>query len=92
MEDLYLYISMLVLLAAQIGCLFVKKIWVRLLPTLINVGLMVFGIVMYALGGWTNWGYLILLLLLFVLLAAMGLVWLIYGVIRLTQKQFTSCQ
>ena len=87
MEDLYLYIGMLVLLAAQIGCLFVRKAWIRLIPTMINVGLMVFCVVAYALSGWTNWGYLILLLLLFILLAAMGLVWLIYGVIRLTQKQ-----
>ncbi len=87
MEDLYLYISMLVLLTAQIGCLFAGKVWVRLIPTLINVGLMVFCVIAYAVSGWTNWGYLILLLLLFVLLAAMGLVWLIYGVIRLTKKQ-----
>lgn len=86
-EDLYLYLAMLALLVTQAGCLFAKKAWIRLIPTLINVALMVFCVVMYALSGWTNWGYLILLFLLFLLLVAMGILWLIYGIVRKVRKQ-----
>lgn len=87
MEDIYLYIVMFMLWVLQIGCLFAKKVWVRLLPAMITVVLMAFCVVMYAISGFTNWGYLILLLLLFLLLAAIGVVWLVYGIVRRVRKR-----
>jgi hypothetical protein len=87
MEDLYLYLAMGALLVVQVGCFFAGRPWIRRIPTLINVALMAFCVVMYALSGCTNWGYLILLFLLFLLLVAMGILWLIYGIVRKMRKQ-----
>ena len=80
-EDIYLLVGTLVLLTAQIGCLFSKKIWIRLIPTAIVVLLMGLCVLLYIMSGNTNWGFLILLLLLFILLAAMCGIWLIYGIV-----------
>ena len=82
MEDTYLFIGAVLLLAVQVLCFFAKKVWVRLLPTLIPVALMVFCAVMYAVSEYTNWAYLILLFLLFGMMLIMGLAWLVYGVIH----------
>ena len=90
MEDIYLVVGAAVLLLIQIVCLFAKKVWVRLLPVLIVGALMVLCVVMYAVSGWTNWAYLILLLLLFVLLAAMGVAWLIFGILRAVRKMIKN--
>lgn len=86
MEDIWLLVGGLILLIGQIVCLFAKKVWVRLTPVFIAAALMVFCIIMYALSGFTNWGYLILLFLVALLLGAMGLAWLVYGIVRLVQK------
>lgn len=86
MQDIWLLVIGLVLLVAQVACLFAKKVWVRLIPVLIVAVLMVFCIIMYAASAFTNWGYLILLLLAAFLLGAMGLVWLVYGIARVVRK------
>lgn len=86
MEDIWLIVGGLVLLMGQVGCLFAKKVWVRLIPVFIAVALVMLCIIMYVLSGLTNWGYLILLLLVALVLGAMGLVWLVYGIIRLARK------
>ena len=75
-----MFIGAVVLLALQVLCFFAKKVWGRLIPTLTVAALMVFCVVMYAASEYTNWAYLILLLLLFGLMLAMGLAWLVYGV------------
>ena len=80
MEDIYLLIGAAVLVLLQILCFFAKKLWVRLIPTLTVAALMVFCVVMYAASKYTNWAYLILLLLMFVLMFVMGLAWLVYAV------------
>lgn len=82
MEDMYLLIGAVVLLALQVLCFFTKKVWVRLIPTLTVAALMVFCVAMYAASDFTNWAYLILLFLLFGLVLLMGLAWLVYGIIR----------
>lgn len=82
MEDLYLYIGMAALFLAQIGCFFAKKVSIRLIPTLIVAALILICALMYILSSYTNWGYLILLTLLFLLLIVMGILWLIFGLIR----------
>ena len=81
MEGIYLLIGAAVLLIIQIACFFTKKIWIRILPLLLLVALMVLCLVMYWVSGWTNWGYLILLMLLFGVLVVFGIAWLIFGVI-----------
>lgn len=86
MEDIWLLIIGLALLAAQVGCLFLKKVWVRLIPVFIAVALMAFCVIMYAVSSFTNWAYLILLLLVAFLLGAMGLVWLAYGIANMVRK------
>lgn len=86
MEDIYLIAGAAVLLVIQIMCFFVKKVWVRLLPILIAVMLLVFCLAMYAVSGWTNWAYLILLMLLFGVLAVMGAMWLVFGMVCAVRK------
>ena len=86
MEDIWLLIWGFALLIGQAVCLFAKKVWVRLIPVFITVALMAFCVIMYAASGFTNWGYLILLLLAACLLGAMGLVWLVFGIARVVRK------
>lgn len=74
------------LLVIQIACFLAKKVWVRLLPILTVVALMALCVVMYAISGWTNWAYLILLGLLFGVLVFLGMEWLVFGVIHLLGK------
>ena len=64
MEDAVMLIGAAVLLVGQIVCMFSKKVWVRLLPLMVIgvLALVCFGL--YALSGFTNWGYMILLILL----------------------------
>lgn len=87
MEDIWLLIGGLILLIGQVVCLFAKRVWVRLIPVFIVAALMAFYIIMYAISSFTNWGYLILLFLAAILLGAMGLAWLVYGIWRLTERQ-----
>lgn len=86
MEDIWLLIWGIALLIGQAVCLFARKVWVRMIPVFITVALMAFCVIMYAASGFTNWGYLILLLLAASLLGAMGLLWLGYGIVRLVKK------
>lgn len=82
MEDTVLYVAAIVLLAAQILCFFAKKVWIRLIPLVTVAALAMFCFVMYAVSGFTNWGYLILLALVFFVLLVMGLMWMFYGLYR----------
>lgn len=86
MKDIWLLIWGIALLIGQAVCLFARKVWVRMIPVFITVALMAFCVIMYAASGFTNWGYLILLLLAASLLGAMGLLWLGYGIVRLVKK------
>ena len=64
MENPFVLIGAAVLLIGQIICMFSKKVWVRLVPLMVVGALAVFCFAMYALSGFTNWGYGILLMLL----------------------------
>ncbi len=92
MEDIYLLAAAGTLFIMQLLCFLAKKVWVRLLPVLAVVALMVFCVVMYGLSGWTNWAYLILLMLLFGLLVAMGAAWLVFGVVCAVKKSSKGVQ
>ena len=86
MEDAVMLIGAAVLLVGQIVCMFSKKVWVRLLPLMVIgvLALVCFGL--YALSGFTNWGYMILLILLGAVTAVSGLIWFCYGFSCLVQK------
>ena len=86
MDDIWLLAGGFLLVLAQIACLFAKKVWVRLIPAFIAVTLMAFCVIMYVLSGFTNWAYLILLLLLAGVQCAMGMAWLVYGIIYMVRK------
>lgn len=86
MEDGYLVIVGAVLLIGQIVCMFGKKVWLRLLPLMIIGTLAVICFALYALSGFSNWGYMILLILLLIMAAVIGVIWFFYGFACLIQK------
>ncbi len=51
----------------------VKKAWVKWLPAMVLGILMILCVFGYGLSGWTNWGYLILIFALGMLLAGDGM-------------------
>lgn len=86
-EDIYLLIPIPVLFVAQLCmCLLCRKVWLRLIPTLLSVLLIAACFVAYAFSGYTNWAFLILGAILFFALLACGLAWAIYGVVCLAEK------
>ena len=86
MEDAYWLVGGALLLAIQVVCFFGKKVWVRLLPLMIVGVLAAVCVVLYAVSGYTNWAYLILLVMLFAVAVIIGLMWLFYGFTCLLQK------
>ncbi len=66
----------------------VKKTWIKWMPAITLALLMALCILGYGLSGWTNWGYLILLFGLAVLLAGDGVA-AVFGVLirRLFRKK-----
>lgn len=86
MDDAYFLIVGGVLLIGQIACMFSKKVWVRLWP-LLMIGIpAVVCFALYALSGFTNWGYLMLLILLLIMAGVIGVIWFFYGFACLIQK------
>ena len=86
MDDAYFLIVGGMLLIGQIACMFSKKVWVRLLP-LLMIGIpAVVCFALYALSGFTNWGYLMLLILLLIMAGVIGVIWFFYGFACLIQK------
>ena len=86
MDDAYFLIVGGVLLIGQIACMFSKKVWVRLLP-LLMIGIpAVVCFALYALSGFTNWGYLMLLILLLIMAGVIGVIWFFYGLACRIQK------
>ena len=86
MGNPFVLIGAAVLLVGQIVCMFSKKIWVRLLPLMVIGALAAFCFAMYALSGFTNWGYVVLLMLLGSVVAVIGVIWFCYGFSCLVQK------
>lgn len=90
-EDIYLLIPIPVMFVAQLCmCLLCKRMWQRMIPTVLSALSVVACFVAYGVSGYTNWAFLILAVLLFFALAACGVAWLIYGVIRILKKSQVS--
>ena len=86
MEDAWLLIGAAVLLIGQIICMFSKKIWVRLLPLMVVGAMAAVCFLLYALSGYTNWGYMLLLMVLLAVAVVIGIIWFFYGFSCLIQK------
>lgn len=83
-EDIYLLIPIPVMFVAQLCmCLLCKRVWLRMIPTVLSTLSVAACFVAYGVSGYTNWAFLILAVLLFFALAACGVAWLIFGVIHL---------
>lgn len=67
-------------------CFLTKRVIWKLLPLLAVLLLMLVCIVNYAVSGWSNWAFLILLLFLSMPFGAIGAGWLLYGIVRLIKK------
>ncbi len=88
MEDLIFIVAAGLLVLLQVlGCILAKKAWLRWLPFLTSVALMVLCFSMYGLSGWTNWGYIILFALLAMTLMAQAAVLLVNRIIRWIWKR-----
>ena len=86
-EDMWLYMIIPVMFAAQLGmCLLCKRVWLRLIPTLVSLLLIVACFVAYAASAFTNWAFLILGMIMFFAYLACGLAWAIFGIINLIKK------
>ena len=76
-----------VLLVFQFFCFFAGSWKIRLIPVMIlGLGILLC-LSLYALSGFTNWAYLIILALAGVALGILGGMWLIYGIYRSAKKK-----
>ncbi len=88
MEDMVLWIGAGVLLIGQLLlCLLARKTWLKWIPVMVIVTLQALCFLAYGLSGWTNWGFLILFVLLVILLGIDATVF-VFGFLmrRLLQK------
>ncbi len=83
MEDWLIFISAgLLVLFQLLSCIFAKKALVRWLPFLVSAVLTVFCFAMYFGSNQTNWGYIILIALLGVVLLLQGAIIFVNRLIR----------
>lgn len=85
-RNMFFLIMAAVFAAQLLLCFKVKRTLLKLIPLLAVLLLMLVCIMDYALSGWNNWAFLILLLFLSMPLGAIGAGWLIYGIVRLIKK------
>ncbi len=91
MDEKILILAAVAVAAGQMAlCLLTKRTIFKLIPTLLLVLLIGLCVAGYAISSWTNWGYLILFVLIFGLLLLDGAVWAIYGILRKCSKRKKS--
>ena len=80
-----IFIIAAVMLAVQLLlCLKVKRVWIRLIPTVLSVLATVGLIVMMTQSdGWDVLGYLLLVICSFALVGACAVAWIIWAIIRI---------
>ncbi len=78
------------LLGQLMACIFVKKALLRWLPFCSSLVLMAGSFLEYALSGWTNWGFSVLIAVLLCILIFQGLMlliaWLVKKIFSLYRK------
>lgn len=93
MNDTLWIVVWLIIFAVQLLlCAKGKKLFVRLLPLALIAAAMIGCVAAYILSGYTNWAFLILLMLLGVLLTAPASAWLLWGLIKLLKKAENNSQ
>jgi hypothetical protein len=85
-REVFLPIMAVVFALQLLLCFRVKRVIVKLIPLLAVLLLMAFCIINYALSGWNNWAFLILVLFLSMPIGAIAAGWLVYGMARLIKK------
>ena len=68
-------------------CMKLRKVWIKLLPTLAALLFMTLCFLAYGISGWTNWAYLILLVPFLTALGADALAWIVYGIVELIARK-----
>ncbi len=87
MEDLLLLLCAgLLVLLQLLTCIFCKRAWLRWMPFMVSVALTAFCMVMYLCSNQTNWGYIILIGLIGIVLLFQGIILLVNRLIRLMMK------
>lgn len=87
MNDPWMLALVIVLFALQLFlCAKARRVWLRLLPLLVLLALMAACVILYICSGYTNWAFLILLLLLGAMVAVDGFAWLFWGILRLLYR------
>lgn len=89
LTEVIIYASILIMIPLQLLlCFKVKKLWVRLIPTVTLITAIILFMCMSTIaGGWDNIGYVILAIFAGILLAACALAWLIWFVWYLISKK-----
>ena len=91
MDRYIFWIIMVGVFALQLVlCLKVKRMIFKLIPLLALLLFMAVCVVSYALSGWTNWAFLILLLFLSMPIGAIAAAWLGYGMWEVTKTLLLS--
>ena len=68
-------------------CMKLRKVWIKLLPTLAALFVVALCFLAYGFSGWTNWAYLILLVPFLTALGADTLAWIVYGIVELIARK-----
>lgn len=91
MDRYIFWIVMVVVFALQLVlCLKVKRVIFKLIPLFALLLSMAFCVISYALSGWTNWAFLILLLFLSMPIGAIAAGWLCYGIFKVVKTMLLS--
>ena len=87
MVDRYIYwvVMAAIFLLQLLLCLKVNRIILKLIPLLLLLLFMAFCVVEYAISGWNNWAFLILLLFLSIPFGAICAGWLVYGITKIAK-------
>lgn len=82
MEEIIIAASWIVLFVQLVLCFKVRKKLVKSIPALLILLLQAALFVWYAVSDWTNWGCLILMLLLLIPMGAVGTAWILYVITK----------
>lgn len=78
-KGIYFLVMAGLLIVQLLLCFKVKQKLIKLTPLILVMLLMLLCVCGYALSGWMNWAFLIVILILLVPLGIIGTAWLIYG-------------
>ncbi len=87
MEDIIIYAFAVILVMLQVlTCILAKKAWLRWLPFMLNATFILLCFILYQGSNMTNWGYVILIAILSIVMLLQGAILLLNRVIRRITK------